>query len=113
MMYVHWLKHKPGSVRQVHLDQAGGVIFSMAWAYDPLVLQGQNNISHTMILPDIGVPMLKVKSHERPRVCDEVRRLECILSNIIFQSLPEKDHMNFYFVLTDSYHIWTHYGPWT
>ena len=94
MMYVHWLKHKPGIVRQVHLDQTGGVIFSMAWAYPPLALQGPNSMRNTVILPDIGVPMLKVKSHERPRVCDEVRRLESILSNVIFQSLPEQDQMD-------------------
>ena len=90
MMFVHWLKHKPGSARQVHLDDKGGVIFSMAWAYKPIKLHGDGSMKNTVILPDVGVPMLKVKSAERPQVGPAICRLEEILSGIL-QAMVEQD----------------------
>ena len=90
MMFVHWLKHKLGSARQVHLDDKGGVIFSMAWAYKPIKLHGDGSMKNTVILPDVGVPMLKVKSAERPQVGPAICRLEEILSGIL-QAMVEQD----------------------
>ena len=91
LMYVHWLKHNPGHARQAQLDQHGKVIFSMAWAYQPVKLTGAESKKNTVILPDVGVPMLKVRSHERPQVCEAVRRLEDMLNTIILHCLPDED----------------------
>ena len=91
LIYAHWLKHKPGTVRQAHLDPAGRVIFSVAWQCKPLSLKGPEHVNNTIILPDVGVAMLKVKASERPSISDQVRRLEDMLNTLILQSLPEED----------------------
>ena len=91
LIYAHWLKHKPGSVRQANLDPAGRVIFSVAWQCQPLSLKGPEHVNNTIVLPDVGVAMLKVKASERPYISDQVRRLEDMLNSLILQSLPEED----------------------
>ena len=83
LVWVHWLKHQSGSVRQVALDAMGRVIFSLAWAYPALKLQGSDAVANTIILPDAGVPMMKVRSQERPLVPDHVRRLHDVLKSML------------------------------
>ena len=83
LVWVHWLKHQSGSVRQVALDAMGRVIFSLAWAYPAIKLQGTDAVANTIILPDAGVPMMKVRSQERPLVPEDVRRLHDVLKAIL------------------------------